>query len=120
MRGVTRDGELVTDASAGEIVEVVLDTTPFYAESGAQIADKGTILVRASASDARLRVLDVRRPIKGLIVHRVSEMGEIAPGATALAQIDPEWRSLALSLPSRGLGQPFGECGSQVLSAADV
>ncbi len=96
IRGVVRDGELVAGASPGEIVEVVLDATPFYAESGGQIADEGTISVRGSNGNTRLRVLDVQRPMKGLIVHRAQiEVGEISPGATALAQVDPEWRRQA-------------------------
>ena len=54
-------------AGQGEVVEVVLDRTTFYAESGGQIADEGTI---TSAAGATLRVLDVQRPVKGLIVHK--------------------------------------------------
>lgn len=49
IRAVMRHGEMVTGASPGEIVEVVLEVTPFYAESGGQIADEGTITVRGSA-----------------------------------------------------------------------
>ena len=45
VRGVVRDGELVSGAGPGETVEVVLDATSFYAESGGQIADEGVITV---------------------------------------------------------------------------
>jgi len=92
VRGILADGELVPAARAGQIVEIVLDETPFYAESGGQVADEGTI----SADGALLRVLDVQKPVKGLIVHRVEVAeGELASGAEADAQVDPEWRRSA-------------------------
>jgi len=92
VRGVVSDGELVPAARSGQIVEVVLDETPFYAESGGQIADEGTI----STDGALLRVLDVQKPVKGLIVHRVEVAeGELVAGAEADAQVDPEWRRSA-------------------------
>ncbi|MGX7679958.1 alanine--tRNA ligase [Jatrophihabitans sp. DSM 45814] len=92
VRGLVRDGELIRSAGEGDIVEVVLDETPFYAESGGQIADEGTI----TSDGALLRVLDVQKPIKGLIVHRVEVAeGEIGTGAIVHAQVDPEWRRSA-------------------------
>jgi alanyl-tRNA synthetase len=92
VRGVLRDGELVPSARAGDTVEVVLDRTPFYAESGGQIADEGMITV----GDAKLRVLDVQKPVKGLIVHRaIIESGELVSGEPAFAAVDPEWRTSA-------------------------
>ena len=45
----------------------MLDRTPFYAESGGQVADAGTIVF----DGGRLEVVDVQRPIKGLVVHQV-------------------------------------------------
>ncbi len=90
--GLVAGGELVTSARQGEIVEIVLDETPFYAESGGQIADEGTI----RSDGALLRVLDVQKPVKGLIVHRVEVAeGEIGTGAIVAAQVDPEWRRSA-------------------------
>ena len=62
----------------GEVGELVLDRTPFYAESGGQVADAGTIVF----DGGRLEVLDVQRPIKGLVVHQVRVLeGELDPGA---------------------------------------
>jgi alanyl-tRNA synthetase len=45
----------------------VLEQTPFYAESGGQDSDAGTI----TGDGVVLEVVDVQRPVKGLIVHRV-------------------------------------------------
>ena len=89
IRALLRDGMLITGAAEGETVDIVLERTPFYAESGGQDSDAGLI----TADGARLEVLDVQRPVKGMIVHtvRVTE-GEIAQGAAVLAQVDPEWR----------------------------
>jgi alanyl-tRNA synthetase len=90
--GIIGEQGPLTVASEGEQVEIVLDRTPFYAESGGQVADEGFIHV----GEARLRVLDVQRPVKGLIAHRVVvDEGEFVVGQGALAQVDPEWRTSA-------------------------
>ncbi|MDN4175435.1 alanine--tRNA ligase [Nocardioides sp. SOB77] len=78
--------------AAGEVGEIVLDRTPFYAESGGQAADAGTI----EFDGGRLEVLDVQRPVRGLVVHQVRVVdGELdASGSAALhARVDPEWRT---------------------------
>ena len=74
----------------GEIGELVLDRTPFYAESGGQAADAGVI----DFDGGRLEVLDVQRPIKGLVVHqvRVTEGELSADAANVFAKVDPGWR----------------------------
>jgi alanyl-tRNA synthetase len=84
--GIVRNGGLVDAAQPGDVVEVVLAETPFYAESGGQDADRGTI----DAGDTRLDVLDVQRPVQGLIVHKVEVGGgELVTGSGVLAQVDP-------------------------------
>jgi alanyl-tRNA synthetase len=76
---------------AGDVGELVLDRTPFYAESGGQAADAGTI----EFDGGRLEVLDVQRPVRGLVVHQVRVVdGEFTPGDHVLhARVDPEWRT---------------------------
>lgn len=59
------NGEEVESISAPQEALVILDTTPFYAESGGQIGDKGDI----TASMGVFHVEDTQRPLKGLIVH---------------------------------------------------
>jgi alanyl-tRNA synthetase len=86
-------GVPATSLGTGEIGELVLDRTPFYAESGGQVADAGTI----EFFGGKLEVLDVQRPVRGLVVHQVRVLdGEFAfseaPGEV-LAKVDPEWRT---------------------------
>ncbi|MDO5092606.1 MAG: alanine--tRNA ligase [Propionibacteriaceae bacterium] len=83
--GIIADGQVVDRATDGQIVELVLAETPFYAESGGQDSDAGTI----SGNGWSAEVLDVQRPVPGLVVHRVQLLGEVASGATAQAAVDP-------------------------------
>lgn len=59
------DGEEVETVSAPQSALVILDSTPFYAESGGQIGDRGEI----ESELGNFYVQDTRKPIKGLIVH---------------------------------------------------
>jgi alanyl-tRNA synthetase len=89
VRGIVVDGMLAEAAEEGDIVEVVLEQTPFYAESGGQDSDAGRII----GDGVELEVVDVQRPVKGLIVHRVRVAhGELLSGAQVLAAVDGEWR----------------------------
>jgi len=69
--GLVVDGVEVDSISAPQDALVILDVTPFYAESGGQIGDRGDL----SGSMCVYEVQDTRRPLKGLIVHygRISE-----------------------------------------------
>ncbi|MGH3829253.1 MAG: alanine--tRNA ligase [Pseudonocardiaceae bacterium] len=89
VRGLIREGERVSAAVEGEIVEVVLDRTPLYAESGGQESDAGLII----ADGLELEVLDVQKVARKLWVHQVRvRHGELAEGQQVLARVDPEWR----------------------------
>ena len=90
VRGIVADGRLVDRAAPGDVVEVVLDQTPFYAEAGGQDADSGLI----TGDGLSLEVLDVQRPVQGLIVHKVRVAdGELAAGARVLAEVDAAARA---------------------------
>ncbi len=87
--GLIVDGASVTRATAGQIAEVVLAETSLYAESGGQEADSGTIVGRGF----ELEVLDVQRPVKGLVSHKVLvTSGDVGVGDSATTVVDPEWR----------------------------
>ena len=89
IRGLVVDGAQQQSAQQGATVQVVLDRTTFYAGSGGQIADEGVITTPAGS----LRVLDVQRPIKGLVVHTVEVTeDEVKVGDGVHAQVDPDWR----------------------------
>ncbi len=89
VRGLVVDGRRVPELTAGQVGQVVLDRTPFYAESGGQVADDGVL----EADGVRVRVRDVQRPVKGLVVHTVDvEAGSITDGTSVLARVDPDWR----------------------------
>ena len=86
---ILRDGELVEQAQAGDTVEVVLDVTPFYIESGGQVSDTGVL----QGADWTIDVEDVRQPVGGLIVHRGEVVeGQPRPGDRCTAQVDGERR----------------------------
>jgi alanyl-tRNA synthetase len=83
-------GAPVASLADGEVGELILDRTPFYAESGGQAADAGTI----EFDGGRLEVLDVQRPVRGLVVHQVRVVdGEFTPGRVLHARVDPDWRT---------------------------
>ncbi len=106
VRGLLLDGDRVPAVQAGQVVEVVLDQTPFYAESGGQDSDAGTI---TGDGGLRLDVLDVQRPIKGLVVHRVQVAGgEVIEGQQVEASVDEQWR----------LGACQAHSGTHVMHAA--
>jgi alanyl-tRNA synthetase len=83
--GLLVDGRPVRAARQGDAVEVVLDRTPFYAESGGQQADTGEL----RGASATVRVDDVQAPVAGLRVHRGTvTAGEIALDAAVVAEVD--------------------------------
>ncbi|MBE7454782.1 MAG: alanine--tRNA ligase [Kofleriaceae bacterium] len=84
------DGARVERVGEGARVELVLDQTPFYAESGGQIGDAGVLL---AGSGARLRVDDTQKPAGDLFVHRGEVIaGTLAVGDTVTATVDDERR----------------------------
>jgi alanyl-tRNA synthetase len=70
------------------VVEVFLDRTPFYAESGGQVGDTGTIVTESGIAD----VYDTVYAVPGLIAHKARLSGEVRAGQDALATIDVERR----------------------------
>ncbi|MGB6407753.1 MAG: alanine--tRNA ligase [Planococcus donghaensis] len=85
---IIKDGELVDSAQEGEEVEVILDQTPFYAESGGQIADRGTL----SNDFVQASVLNVKKAPNGQNLHSVRvDTGELTK-TSVQAQVDASER----------------------------
>ena len=112
--GIFVDGKRVpvvahSASSAPDRVELILDRTPFYAESGGQIADEGSIMGTGSTGTSRAAVSDVQKIAKTLWAHRVNvESGEFVEGDTVVAAVDPRWRH----------GATQGHSGTHMVHAA--
>jgi alanyl-tRNA synthetase len=90
IRALLVDGRSVEIAEQGSEVEVVVAETPFYAESGGQVGDRGTL----SSTEGRVEVTDTRKPVGDLIVQwgKVTS-GTVRVGETAELSVDTEARS---------------------------
>lgn len=97
------------ESAKGQRVELILDRTPFYAESGGQIADEGAITGTGASVTAKAAVTDVQKIAKTLWAHRVTvESGEFVEGDTVTAEVDPRWRH----------GATQGHSGTHMVHAA--
>ncbi|MGJ7921469.1 alanine--tRNA ligase [Neobacillus sp. LXY-4] len=86
---ILQSGELVTEAGAGEEVQLILDVTPFYAESGGQIADRGILV----ADGVKVIVKDVQKAPNGQNLHHaVIETGSLKTNQQVKAKVDFENR----------------------------
>jgi alanyl-tRNA synthetase len=83
------DGSRFVDSWAGDgAVSVVLDQTPFYAESGGQVGDRGSLI----ADGVALRVLDTRKSGGAIVHYCQSEIGALAIGDQLQAVVSPSVR----------------------------
>ncbi len=83
--GLISEGRSVDRVQAGDTAEVILRETSLYAESGGQVADRGALV----GDGAVASVLDVQKPVPGLISHRVRvTSGELVVGAQVRVEVD--------------------------------
>lgn len=115
--GLLVDGVPAPAATAPADVEVILDVTPFYAESGGQLADTGTIVLEGGG---RIEVDDVQAPVKGLSVHHGRLVdGTVTFGEAGTAAIDLVRRRAiarahtATHLVHKALHESIGESATQ-------
>ena len=86
---ILRDYKSIAKIAEGEKAEIILNKTPFYAESGGQLGDRGYLV----SGSNRAKVLDTQIPAAGLIVHSVEmEKGSLSTGEFVSAIVDPAFR----------------------------
>jgi alanyl-tRNA synthetase len=84
------DGKPTDEAMLGQDVAIILNQTPFYAESGGQVGDTGLI---TGADSLRVRVTDTQKKLGDLFVHIGKvEAGTLRLGEAVLASVDHERR----------------------------
>jgi alanyl-tRNA synthetase len=90
---IRKNGQPADSATEGEDVELFLERTPFYAESGGQIGDVGTV----TTESGRFNVEDTQKPADGAIAHLGAVVtGTIRVGEAATASVDaPRRRQIA-------------------------
>ena len=105
-------------ASVGASVEVILDRTPFYAESGGQLGDHGVIT--SELGQSRIEVYDVQTPVPGLFLHRGRVVeGEFTVGESVVSSVDVERRKAisrahtATHMVHRAFRERLGETATQ-------
>ncbi len=89
---IVRDGLEFDELTGHGEAEVVLDRTPFYAEGGGQVGDRGILREPDGGSDL-FTVTDTQRPVGGLIVHRGILHGRMTVRSTVEAVVDAERRA---------------------------
>ncbi|MCM1299187.1 MAG: alanine--tRNA ligase [Firmicutes bacterium] len=89
LKAILKDGQPVDSCAEGEDVIVLIETTPFYAESGGQVGDKGTI----SNGDNILRVVDTKKILGGQFICECHvECGSFYVNDSVHAEVDRELR----------------------------
>ena len=85
---ITKEDKLVEKVKEGDKCKIYLEKTPFYAEKGGQIGDKG-VIISTSKNNLLVKILDTQTPAEGQIAH-LAEIGkgEIKVGEKILARVD--------------------------------
>jgi alanyl-tRNA synthetase len=86
---LVRDGQSVDALAEGESGDVILDRTPFYAESGGQVGDTGIL----DTVDGAAEVTDTQAPLKKLVLHKVRvTAGALRMGDKVAARVEEDRR----------------------------
>ena len=124
LRGLLVGGIAVDVATEGAEVEIALDRTPFYAESGGQLADHGRITLDDGTV---VEVYDAQKPLGDLVVHRGRvASGEVVVGRSAVATVDVARRKAvsrahtATHLVHQAIRRALGDQAAQAGSLNDA
>nr|CAA6830720.1 MAG: Alanyl-tRNA synthetase (EC [uncultured Thiotrichaceae bacterium] len=90
--GLFVNGEAVDSVAAGTEAQLVMDHTPFYAESGGQVGDTGVL----RSGDAVFRVTDTQKQGSTFVHNGVQEAGELSAGAEVVAEVDSTRRQAVI------------------------
>ena len=89
LRAILKGEQLVKEASEGDEVELVLEATPFYAEGGGQLGDRGTLV----GPEGLVEITDTTRPAPTLILHKGTvQKGKIREGEQLRTAVDASTR----------------------------
>lgn len=126
VEGLLVNGKPIMHVSEGNEVEVLLNRTPFYAESGGQIGDHGFLYVtEAGKKEAIIEVTDVQKSLGNIFVHKGTVVeGVINVGKEVEAAVDANLRQrakvhhtsthLLQSALKKVIGQETSQAGSLV------
>ncbi len=111
--GIVKDNQSVQEALPDETVEIVLDRTPFYADSGGQLGDRGTL----TRGGVTVFITDTQKPKGSILTVHTGTVhgGTLRVGDQVEAAVDPEWREgvrhhhSATHLAHRALKDVLGE-----------
>jgi len=123
IKAIIKDGKVSQSASKGDTIQIVLNQTPFYGESGGQVGDMGIII----AGDTKITVTDTKKKLGKLFVHiGIVESGTLKNGIAAEMKVDTSRRAAIQSnhsvthLLHEALRQILGEHVSQKGSLQDA
>lgn len=90
VQAIVKDGAVSTEAKAGDKVQVVVNQTPFYGESGGQMGDTGVI----SSDHGKIEITDTQKKGEGLFVHSGTVVeGAVKTGEAVVLTVDHARRS---------------------------
>lgn len=127
IEGLLVNGKSVLQVSEGNEVEVLLDRTPFYAESGGQIGDNGFLFIPGGGNQQRtlMEVKDVQKSMGSVFIHKGTiKEGNVEVGREVEASVDARLRQrakvhhtathLLQAALKRVIGQETSQAGSLV------
>ena len=120
---IMQDGSLVDSVAADTELEVLLDSTCFYAEGGGQVGDSGTLM---STEGGPMFIVSTTYQVEEYILHRGTSVSELKVGATVSAQVDTALRTAterhhtATHLLHAALKKVLGEHVNQAGSSVDA